>query len=350
MTLEHSTTAVGGHVGPLTPRVVLPEPPPPYVEPVQQIHSQSQEAIKDVLCGSAAGVIGKYIEYPFDTVKVRLQSQPSQLPLLYKGPLDCFRKTIKQDGIYGGLYRGISAPLVGAAVETTCLFLSYRLAGDLLRASVPSLRNDPEKELPYHYMLTCGMAAGAVTSVFLTPIELVKCKMQVPLEVGNVAIARPGILSVIGSIYRHQGIKGYWHGQMGTFIRETGGGAAWFGGYEGVKALFKKMNSASIGSASDEDLSISQRMMSGSVAGMAYNFMFYPADTVKSRMQTEDVKRLTGGKSTFMAVFKATWKENGLKAMYRGCGITVARSIPSSAFIFTVYEELKKRWPEPRLD
>lgn len=226
----------------------------------------------------------------------------------------------------------------------------YRVAGDILRASVPSLRNSPEKELPYHYMLTCGMAAGAVTSVFLTPIELVKCKMQVPLENGSASFARPGIRDIIGSIYRHQGITGYWHGQMGTLIRETGGGAAWFGGYEGAKVLFKKWNGTTSGSMSDDDLSITQRMMSGSVAGMAYNFMFYPADTVKSRMQTEDVQRLTGGKSTFMAVFKATWKENGLKGMYRGCGITVFRSIPSSAFIFTVYEELKKRWPARRVE
>lgn len=186
------------------------------------------------------------------------------------------------------------------------------------------------------------MVAGAITSVFLTPIELVKCKMQVPLETPSATIARPGILSVIASIYRHQGFGGYWHGQFGTLIRETGGGAAWFGGYEGMKMLFKN-SSPTI--KTDDDLTITQRMMSGSVAGMLYNFAFYPADTVKSRMQTEDVKLLAGQKSTFSAVFKALMRQHGIKGMYRGCGITVARSIPSSAFIFTVYEELKKHWP-----
>ena len=177
--------------------------------------------------------------------------------------------------------------------------------------------------------------------MFLTPIELVKCKIQVPLEAPNGLIPSPGILGVIASIYRHQGLLGFWHGQFGTFIRETGGGAAWFGGYEGMKILFKNANK----SPTNEDIAVWQRMVSGSVAGAAYNFMFYPADTIKSRMQTEDVKRLTGGKSTFSAVGKALWKEHGIKGMYRGCGVTVARSIPSSAFIFTIYEELKKRWP-----
>lgn len=204
-----------------------------------------------------------------------------------------------------------------------------------------------ERDLPYTGMLYCGMVAGAITSLFLTPIELVKCKMQVPVEASGRVVSQPGILSVIASIYRHQGVLGYWHGQFGTFIRETGGGAAWFGGYEGMKMLFKKSNKSA---KNDDDLPVWQRMASGSVAGAAYNFMFYPADTIKSRMQTEDVKKLTGGQSTFGAVGKALWKQHGIKGMYRGCGITVGRSIPSSAFIFTVYEELKKRWPERRVE
>ncbi|KAF2187738.1 mitochondrial carrier [Zopfia rhizophila CBS 207.26] len=200
----------------------------------------------------------------------------------------------------------------------------------------------PDQELPYSALLWCGAISGAFASLFLTPIELVKCKMQIPLQTPTASIRRPGILSIIASIYRHQGFMGYWHGQLGTLIRETGGGAAWFGGFEGTKLLFKKFSHP----AQDDDLPIYQRMAAGAVAGMSYNFLFYPADTIKSRMQTEDVKQITGGKSTFGAVGKALWKQHGLKGLYRGCGITVGRSIPSSAFIFTVYEELKKRWPE----
>jgi len=74
----------------------------------------------------SAGIIGKFIEYPFDTIKVRLQSQPDDQPLRYRGPLDCFRQSLKQDGIRG-LYRGISPPLVGAAAENSALFFSVRL-------------------------------------------------------------------------------------------------------------------------------------------------------------------------------------------------------------------------------
>jgi hypothetical protein len=86
---------------------------------------QGKEALKDVAFGSISGIVGKFIEYPFDTVKVRLQSQPDRLPPLYTGPLDCFKQALRRDG-FVGLYRGISAPLVGAAVETSGLFFSVR--------------------------------------------------------------------------------------------------------------------------------------------------------------------------------------------------------------------------------
>ena len=90
------------------------------------VQEQGKEAAKDILFGSTAGIVGKFIEYPFDTVKVRLQSQPDGIPPQYKGPIDCFKQSWRADGI-SGLYRGISAPLVGAAVETSSLFFSVCL-------------------------------------------------------------------------------------------------------------------------------------------------------------------------------------------------------------------------------
>ena len=88
----------------------------------------AQAAIRDIACGSLAGMVGKVIEYPFDTVKVRLQSQLDGVTQIYTGPMDCIRKSIQKDGALG-LYRGLSAPLLGAAVENSSLFLSVGLDG-----------------------------------------------------------------------------------------------------------------------------------------------------------------------------------------------------------------------------
>lgn len=194
-------------------------------------------------------------------------------------------------------------------------------------------------------LLASGAASGAFTSMLLTPIELIKCKMQVPLQSGGTVIERPGPLTLIASVFRHQGILGFWHGQMGTLIRETGGSAAWFGSFEGVSLAFREARATRDGLALDitTPLPIWQQLLAGATAGMTYNFAFYPADTIKSRMQTEDVsKSISAKRNSFFGVGKALWRDQGLKGMYRGCGITVGRSAPSSAVIFTIYEWLKQ--------
>ncbi|KAK3995478.1 mitochondrial carrier domain-containing protein [Cladorrhinum sp. PSN332] len=304
------------------------------------------EALEDIAYGSIAGVVGKYIEYPFDTVKVRLQSQPDHLPLQYKGPLDCFRQSIRADGFLG-LYRGISAPLVGAALENSSLFFWERIGREAAVKFNLAPRDEP---LALSTLWLTGAFSGAMTSFILTPVELVKCKIQVPETEAGVVKAPLKPIPVIRDIFRHQGIAGFWHGQVGTLIREAGGCGAWFGSKETATKLFRQWNERSAKSEDEiariraDAIPLWQQAVAGASAGMAYNFLFFPADTIKSRMQTTPIGQSTA-KQTFMSEGAALWKQAGLKGMYRGCGITVLRSVPSSAFIFMVFDALKKHLP-----
>ncbi len=197
--------------------------------------------------------------------------------------------------------------------------------------------------LPLSALFMTGGAAGAVTSLVLTPVELVKCKMQVPTLGPGPNAQPPSIIGIIRDVYRHHGLKGFWHGQMGTFIRETGGGAAWFGSKETVSALFRQYNQAPyIEGEKYAALPLWQQAVAGASAGMSYNFLFFPADTIKSRMQTAAINpRTHQAPQTFFSEGSALWKAKGLRGMYAGCGITVFRSAPASAFIFIIYDGLK---------
>jgi ornithine carrier protein len=339
--LDHESTSLDG-LEPLS-----------QTSPQTNIQSQGIEAFKDIAFGSTAGILGKFVEYPFDTIKVRLQSQNSsaQAPHL-RGPLDGFKAAFRApEGPLRSLYRGISAPLVGAAVETSSLFFSYRVAQDLLIRTLPSLSQHIDETgkvvLPFGALLACGGASGAFTSLLLTPIELIKCKMQVPITPsypistpGYSATQAPGTLQLISSIFRANGILGFWHGQLGTLIRETGGSAAWFGSYEGLKILFLRYDKTL---QSIDDVKIWQKLSAGAVAGMSYNFVFYPADTIKSRMQTEETSTSTR-KRNFVNTGRDLWRQQGIRGFYRGCGITVFRAAPSSAIIFSIYEGLRSHF------
>ncbi|KAK9457067.1 mitochondrial carrier domain-containing protein [Dipodascopsis uninucleata] len=288
------------------------------------------ETAREISFGSVAGIAGKFFEYPFDTIKVRLQSQPDDRPLKFKGPIDCFRQTISHEGILG-LYRGISSPLVGAAAENASLFWSYKMSQFFLR----SFGLIASQELPLGALILCGAISGAFTSFILTPIELIKCKMQVQnLVVASPGEKMPGATGLILQVYRDTGLTGFWRGQLGTLFRETGGSAAWFGSYEYVSGLFRKQD------PNRTSNSASESMIAGAIAGIAYNISLFPADSIKSRMQTESLLG-TGESKGFWEIGRSMYKSGGIAVLYRGCGMTVMRSAPSSAIIFVTYEQLK---------
>ncbi|KAK5990852.1 Amino-acid transporter arg-13 [Cladobotryum mycophilum] len=317
-----------------------------HAELVLKQKAAYMEGVEDIVYGSIAGIAGKYIEYPFDTIKVRLQSQPDHLPLRYTGPLDCFRQSMKADGILG-LYRGISAPLVGAAAETSSLFFFESAGRELLYKSGWASK---EQGLSLPSLWLTGAISGVFTSFVLTPIELVKCRIQAPVYAEGARIAPLRPLPVIREVFRHEGIKGFWHGQLGTLIREAGGCSAWFGAKETVTKAFYRSRTKSVSSKAERDAILSkplplwQQALAGASGGVSYNFLFFPADTIKSRMQTSPVGG-TAQKSTFWSEGVAIWKHHGLRGLYRGCGITSARAAPSSAFIFIVYDGLKRNFP-----
>ena len=67
--------------------------------------SFARRTVKNWLSGTVAGIAGCIVGHPFDTLKVRLQTQPVDVPV-YRGLADCFVKTMKWEGV-GGLYKGV---------------------------------------------------------------------------------------------------------------------------------------------------------------------------------------------------------------------------------------------------
>ncbi|KAF8809406.1 mitochondrial carrier [Phlegmacium glaucopus] len=324
---------------------------------IEDPKSAALRAMREITYGSIAGIVSKVFEHPFDLTKVRLQSQVLDETARFNGPIDCLTKTWKIEGIRG-LYRGLPAPIVGAMVENASLFLSYSEIQSLIRRIS---HRAPQEKLPLYHLALAAAGAGAITSFLLTPIELVKCKMQVQMLVappigaevlGGVHQKLPGPISVFVSVIRNTGLRGLWLGHTGTFIRETGGTAAWFGTKEYVASLLLARRSQH--TSIDTQLRPWESALSGACAGAAFNLALFPADTVKSAMQTEEELRpkstargLDPGssiprKATFGRTFMAMYRAQGIRGLYAGCGITVARSIPSSAIIFLIYDGLKK--------
>ncbi|KAI5952470.1 ORT1 [Candida jiufengensis] len=281
--------------------------------------------IKEVTYGAISGMIGKLVEFPLDTIKVRLQSNNSQ-------PISTFQmieKTFKNEGVLG-FYKGLKAPLFGACLETSILFTSYNFAMNFLKSE--SLSNQ----------CISGGFAGFMASFILTPIELVKCQLQVVNMQSPPSKVNHTYSSIIKNILKKNGVLGLWNGLNSTMIREVVGSSIWFGTYEYLNKKFENSKDPFI---KNKDL---QLLFSGAMAGITFNFSMFPVDTIKSNIQTNDILNTTQYKhqsTDFFKEFKKLiTKKGGVLNLYNGLGITMIRCIPANALIFYTYEMLKKNF------
>ncbi|KAF9255180.1 mitochondrial carrier [Marasmius fiardii PR-910] len=346
-------------------------------------------AVQDIAFGSLAGMVSEIFEYPFDLAKVRLQSQLLSGQPTFKGPMDCLVKTWQEEGVRG-LYRGLTVPLVGSMAETAAIFLAYNSFQNAIHryygtASVGS--NGHREPLSIMQLGAAAAAAGTVGSFIITPIELVKCKLQVqmmsthtpsritPLQTMEPPLrstpppkltSTPGPISITRTIIQNNGFRGLWLGHTGTVLRDTGGTAVWFATKEWVGRLLRQRRRDHTSPGSDLDrvshpqtipLLPWESAVAGAVAGAICTVALYPADTVKSAVQTEEELREYRNrfrtssmvrmrlsslipKSSFVQTFVKIYSSHGLQGLYSGCGMTMARAIPSSGIVFVVYDGL----------
>jgi hypothetical protein len=113
-------------------------PPEQHPQPAAapQHHSAAATALLDLAAGTAAGTAQLLVGHPFDTIKVKLQSQALSNAQVagsaqYRGPLDAARTTVTKEGLRG-LYRGMAAPLATVALFNAVLFSSRGQAQALL--------------------------------------------------------------------------------------------------------------------------------------------------------------------------------------------------------------------------
>eukprot|EP00567_Pseudictyota_dubia_P016331 CAMPEP_0197441750 /NCGR_PEP_ID=MMETSP1175-20131217/7945_1 /TAXON_ID=1003142 /ORGANISM="Triceratium dubium, Strain CCMP147" /LENGTH=322 /DNA_ID=CAMNT_0042972081 /DNA_START=233 /DNA_END=1201 /DNA_ORIENTATION=+ len=296
---------------------------------------------KDFVAGTVGGFAGKLLDYPLDTVKVLLQTQnvsagsgasvgtvAGEVPVVYRGAWHCLTHTFRTKGVKG-LYKGLSSPLLGSMAENAVLFLTFGYFKRLL-GEVPG-----EKDLSLTELSLAGAGAGGVVAFVLTPVELVKCRLQVQNSASSSAGFRAykGPVDVVVQTLKTEGlVQGLYRGHASTLLREIPGNFCWYGVYEGVcKSMIPE-------GGTKADLGPSAHIIGGASAGVAYWTAFYPADTVKSQLQTHPDHARHG----FYETFKSIFRKEGLRGLYRGWGVTAARAAPAHAAIFAGYEYTMK--------
>ena len=119
----------------------------------------------EVAAGSVAGVANQIVCHPFDTVRTRVQADPS----LRKQSLN-MKTLMRVETSVAGFYKGILPPLLAQGVYKSVLFsvnafTHRRLADRGVSKSTATVA-------------ACGATSGAVNSFVVTPVELLRNQLM----------------------------------------------------------------------------------------------------------------------------------------------------------------------------
>jgi len=286
------------------------------------------QAVIDVVSGSLGGVASVYVGQPLDTIKVKLQT----FPHLYKNATECGLRTFQTDGLRG-LYAGTVPSLVANVAENAVLFMAYGAAQNLVGELVGKNR----KDLNTVQNALSGSLASVCSATVLTPLEMVKCRMQALHETAALkgqSSNRVGPLALIKGIVVNEGPAAPFKGLSAAIVREMVGYFCFFGVYEMVREFFVRPG------MTKDDIGAARTILAGGLGGIALWIPSYPIDLVKSRIQV-----LHTGKEkapNFVVVMMDITKKEGPMALYCGIKPTLVRTFPATGALFLTVEKSRK--------
>ncbi|KAJ1927379.1 hypothetical protein IWQ60_002966 [Tieghemiomyces parasiticus] len=285
---------------------VLPLPIPQEDRPARPI--TGLDRVHGFLAGVASGVTKLAVGHPFDTVKVRLQTEGGFGR--FKGPVDCLRNTIRQEGFLA-LYKGATPPLLGWAVMD-----SVQL-GTLSNLRLCLQNGDKNKQLSVFEHGLAGLGAGFTVSFVATPVELLKIKLQVQYA-DSATRLYTGPIDCIRKIV------------VGTIAFRSFFWSMW-GGYELYSIQLRKF-----------DLPQSTvNFVAGGLAANTFWTLAFAVDSVKNRyMSQPDVRPLKY--PNLRSVYRDVYTTEGLRGFYRGFLPAFIRSFPTNASAILVFETVMR--------
>ncbi|XP_078441025.1 mitochondrial phosphate carrier protein 3, mitochondrial-like [Wolffia australiana] len=168
-----------------------------------------------------------------------------------------------------------------------------------------------------------GIASCGLTHMAVTPLDLVKCNMQInPAKYKSIS-------SGFGVLLQEQGVRGFFRGWVPTLLGYSAQGACKFGFYE----FFKKYYSDLAGAENAAKYKTLIYLAGSASAEVIADVALCPMEAVKVRVQTQPgfARGLSDGLPKFV-------KSEGVLGLYKGIVPLWGRQIPYTMMKFASFE------------
>ncbi|XP_062506558.1 solute carrier family 25 member 32-like [Corticium candelabrum] len=190
-----------------------------------------------------------------------------------------------------------------------------------------------------------GVVGGAVSTLALQPLDLVKVRFQVHDGHTSARLSYSGLAHAFASILRDGGLAGLWQGASPNVAAVSSAWGLYFLGFNTIKSFLQENDQT--------PLSVGFSLLAGCVTGVGTLSLTNPLFVVKTRMCLQASR-----KNTFMSSEKfCSGILDGLKKIYRNEGVRGLYHgyVPGlvgtthGALQFMAYEQMKSRYNIGRL-
>jgi len=273
-------------------------------------------------------------------------------PKYFSGTADAFLKISRTEGI-SSLWSGLSPTLVLAVPTTVIYFTMYEQLKVCIESQRRALSSQPRiltEETPKWVSLTSGGLARLAAVTLVSPLELVRTKMQ------SQKMPWSDVHKCLTELVRVQGIKGLWNGYTATLLRDVPFSALYWPLYEQSKAIMNLYTS-------NRD-SFLVNFGSGAVAGSFASTVTLPFDVIKTIKQIEMGEKdimavkpgttrsypvpvnkvsssLSGRSRSNITIAKELIREQGVRGLFAGIIPRLLKVAPACAIMISSYEFCK---------
>ncbi|KAF7355697.1 Mitochondrial carrier [Mycena sanguinolenta] len=293
--------------------------------------SQTQSAI----AGAVAGVVSRFIIAPLDVIKIRLQLQSRAHT---SGAVRTLITLVQHEGVRA-LWKGNIPASVLYPFYGSVQFSTYRR----LTHAMQDLPTPPGKNT---INFVAGGLAGAAATTATYPLDLLRTRLaaayhQAPSINGSPRPLTAALLALHAE-HRQQPLRPYFRGLPAALAGIVPYMGLFFLIYEGLRGPLNTLlsphraNWASVLGAPDA--------LAGTIASVASKTAVFPFDTVRKRMQVQG-QGAASGPNVFpvhtggvVKTLREVVARDGVRGLYRGLGIGLAKAAPVGAITVWAYE------------
>ena len=193
--------------------------------------------------------------------------------------------------------------------------------------------------LPSQSVIYASAISGLSSRIILHPIDTIKARLQVQQQQQHRYHANASYyessMDAIRKMRQQEGIRGFYKGLGASLLFTAPAITLYLTFYDFFNAQFKVFVESGENSGSSGWKLAMSHLTSGFLAETFSCVVWVPHDVLKERLQ------VNRGEMKMRDVIKMV-RSDGLRALYRGYGITLATFGPQSAIYFMSYEYMKK--------